>query len=53
MKAMGVGWLIQNAFYFAVRRFSASAAPRPRDLPPIVSALRLGVPVGGGTDAQG
>jgi predicted amidohydrolase YtcJ len=53
MKAIGVGWLIQNAFYFRGEAFlgqrGAEAALR---VPPIVSALRLGVPVGGGTDAH-
>jgi predicted amidohydrolase YtcJ len=53
MKAMGLGWLMQNAFYFRGEAFlgqrgveAAAAAP------PIVSALRLGLPVGGGTDAH-
>jgi len=53
MKAMGVGWLIQNAFYFRGEAFLGQrGAEAVRLVPPIVSALRLGVPVGGGTDAH-
>jgi hypothetical protein len=53
MKAMGVGWLIQNAFYFRGEAFLGQrGAEAARLVPPIVSALRLGVPVGGGTDAH-
>ena len=53
MKAMGVGWLIQNAFYFRgeafLAKYGAEAAVR---VPPVVSAVRMGVPVGAGTDAH-
>jgi len=53
MKAMGVGWLIQNAFYFRgeafLGKYGAEAALR---VPPVVSAVRMGVPVGAGTDAH-
>ncbi len=53
MKAMGIGWLVQNAFYF---RGEAFLGQRGMDVarvsPPIVSALRMGVVVGGGTDAH-
>ena len=53
MKAMGVGWLIQNAFYFRgeafLGKYGAEAALR---VPPLVSAVRMGVPVGAGTDAH-
>lgn len=53
MRALGMGWLMQNAFYFRGGEFidehghaAAQAAP------PIVAALRMGLPVGGGTDAH-
>jgi predicted amidohydrolase YtcJ len=53
MKSMGLGWLVQNAFYF---RGEAFLGQRGMDVarvsPPIASALRMGVPVGGGTDAH-
>ena len=53
MKKLGVGWALQNAMYFEGERFigerGASAARRA---PPVVSALRIGVPVGAGTDAH-
>jgi predicted amidohydrolase YtcJ len=53
MKAIGVGWLIQNAFYFRGEAFLGQrGAEAARLVPPIVSALRLGVAVGGGTDAH-
>jgi predicted amidohydrolase YtcJ len=53
MKALGVGWLIQDGLYFAAPSYIAERGP---DLmsrsPPIVSALKLEIPVGGGTDAN-
>jgi predicted amidohydrolase YtcJ len=53
MKRMGVGWLMQNAFYFRGEAFlSQRGAEAARLAPPIVSALRMGLPVGGGTDAH-
>jgi predicted amidohydrolase YtcJ len=53
MKALGVGWLMQNRLYFAVPAFlGAYQRSRIEAMPPIVSALRLGLPVGGGTDAD-
>jgi predicted amidohydrolase YtcJ len=53
MKAMGLGWLVQNAFYFRGEAFLGQRGPEAaRTAPPIVSAVRLGVPVGGGTDAH-
>jgi len=53
MKAMGVGWLMQNAFYFRGEAFLGQRGMEAaRAAPPIVSALRMGVPVGGGTDAH-
>jgi predicted amidohydrolase YtcJ len=53
MKAMGLGWLVQNAFYFRGEAFLAQRGTDfTRSVPPIVNALRLGLPVGGGTDAH-
>jgi predicted amidohydrolase YtcJ len=53
MKALGLGWLVQNAFYFRGEAFlgqrGAEAAHR---VPPIVSAMRAGMPIGAGTDAH-
>ena len=53
MKALGVGWLVQNALYFRggafVRQRGEEAA---RISPPIVSAMKLGLPVAAGTDAH-
>jgi predicted amidohydrolase YtcJ len=53
MKALGVGWLVQNAFYFRGEAFLGQrGADAARLLPPLASALRLKLPVGGGTDAH-
>jgi predicted amidohydrolase YtcJ len=53
MKALGVGWLMQNAFYFRGEAFLAQRGLTAAKLaPPIASALRLGLVVGGGTDAH-
>jgi predicted amidohydrolase YtcJ len=53
MKAMGVGWLMQNSFYFRGEAFLGQRGMEvARISPPIASALRMAVPVGGGTDAH-
>ena len=53
LKAMGIGWLMQNAFYFRGEAFVGQrGADAARLSPPIASALRLGLQVGGGTDAH-
>jgi predicted amidohydrolase YtcJ len=53
IKALGMGWLMQNAFYFRGEAFLGQrGAEAIRLAPPIASALRLGLPVGGGTDAH-
>jgi predicted amidohydrolase YtcJ len=53
MKAMGLGWLVQNAFYFRGEAFLGQrGAEVARVSPPIVSAQRMGIVVGGGTDAH-
>ena len=53
MKALGVGWLVQNAMYFEGERFVAdNGATAGRRAPPVMSALRIGVHTGAGTDAH-
>jgi predicted amidohydrolase YtcJ len=53
MKAMGVGWLMQNALYFRGEAFLGQRGlEAARVSPPIVSALNMSLPVGGGTDAH-
>lgn len=53
MKAMGIGWLMQNAFYFRGEAFLGQRGGEPlRFVPPIVTAAKMGVPIGGGTDAH-
>jgi hypothetical protein len=53
MKALGVGWALQDAMYFDGERFQrdkgAEAASRA---PPMKTALKIGVKVGAGTDAH-
>lgn len=52
MKALGVGWLMQNGLYFAAPSFLAARRAAINRAPPIKTALRMGLPVGGGTDAD-
>jgi predicted amidohydrolase YtcJ len=53
MKALGVGWLMQNAMFFNGEAFlKARGSEAMRLTPPIMTALKLGVPIGGGTDAH-
>jgi predicted amidohydrolase YtcJ len=53
MKAMGVGWTMQNAFYFRGEAFLGKyGMEAARLVPPIVSAVDMGLHVGGGTDAH-
>ncbi len=53
MKALGVGWLMQDGLYFAAPSYIAERGPDQMSrTPPIVSALKLELPVGGGTDAN-
>jgi predicted amidohydrolase YtcJ len=53
MKAIGVGWLMQDGLYFAAPSYIAERGQaQMQRSPPIVSARRLGIPVGGGTDAN-
>jgi predicted amidohydrolase YtcJ len=53
MKALGVGWTVQDAMYFGgdgyVQQAGADAAKR---VPPVETGKKIGVPIGGGTDAH-
>ncbi len=53
MKALGVGWAMQDALYFEGERFQKEkGAEAARRAPPLKTALRIGVKVGAGTDAH-
>ncbi len=53
MKALGVGWTVQDAMYFGgdayVQQAGADAARR---VPPVETGKKIGVPIGAGTDAH-
>ena len=53
MKALGVGWLVQDGLYFAAPSYIAERGEaQMQRTPQIVTARRLGLAVGGGTDAN-
>ena len=53
MRALGVGWTMQNAMYFdSVAFMKRHGAEAIRLAPPIKTAMRLGIHVGAGTDAH-
>jgi predicted amidohydrolase YtcJ len=52
MKALGVGWLMQNGLYFAAPSFLSGRGSAINRAPPIRTAMRLGLNIGGGTDAN-
>jgi predicted amidohydrolase YtcJ len=53
MRALGVGWLVQNALFFRGEAFLAQRGLELARLSPrIPDALRMGIPVGAGTDAH-
>jgi predicted amidohydrolase YtcJ len=53
MKVLGIGWLMQNRLWFAAPAFlSAYEQARIETMPPLGTALRIGLPIGGGTDAD-
>ena len=53
MKALGLGWLMQNAMYFQGEAFLRERGNEAMRLaPPIKTALNMGLMVGGGTDAH-
>jgi predicted amidohydrolase YtcJ len=53
MRSLGLGWTMQDFMYFVgdsvLRERGSEAAGR---MPPIGSAIRTGLPIGGGTDAH-
>jgi predicted amidohydrolase YtcJ len=53
MKALGVGWTMQDAMYLGGdSRVAAAGAARALTMPPMMTALRMGLPMGAGTDAH-
>jgi predicted amidohydrolase YtcJ len=53
MQALGVGWLMQNAFYFRGESFLAQRGLEAAAVaPPIATGIRMGLPIGAGTDAH-
>ena len=53
MKALGVGWTMQDAMYFGGEQFMKQAgADAARRTPPVETARKMGVVVGAGTDAH-
>jgi predicted amidohydrolase YtcJ len=53
MKALGVGWTVQDAMYFGGEQFLQQAGREAaRRVPPVETAKRIGVVVGAGTDAH-
>ncbi len=53
MKALGVGWTMQDAMYFGGERFQQErGVEAARRAPPIKTGMRIGVPIGAGTDAH-
>ena len=53
MKALGVGWTMQDAMYFGGEQFITQAGPdAARRTPPVETARKMGVVVGAGTDAH-
>ena len=53
MKALGMGWTVQDAMYFDGENFQRqNGVDAARRVPPVNTAKRIGVPVGAGTDAH-
>jgi predicted amidohydrolase YtcJ len=52
MKALGIGWTMQDSMYFAGDRVRATKGDAAQRMPPIMTAVRAGVAVGAGTDAH-
>ena len=52
MKALGMGWTMQDAMYFAGDRMIDTNPAEASRMPPMMSAVRMGVNVGAGTDAH-
>jgi predicted amidohydrolase YtcJ len=53
MQSLGIGWTVQDAMYFGgdgyVQQSGAAAAKR---VPPVETGRKIGIPIGGGTDAH-
>lgn len=53
MKALGMGWTMQDAMYFEGEDMERRLGPEAvRRMPPVETARELGVPIGAGTDAH-
>jgi predicted amidohydrolase YtcJ len=53
MKALGIGWTVQDAMYFGGEQFRQQAGEMAaRRVPPVETARKLGIPIGAGTDAH-
>jgi predicted amidohydrolase YtcJ len=53
MHALGVGWTVQDAMYFGGDALVRQQGPDAGQMiPPVVTGKRLGVAIGGGTDAH-
>jgi len=53
MKALGMGWTVQDAMYFGGEQFQQqNGVDAARRVPPVNTAKRIGVPIGAGTDAH-
>ena len=53
MKALGVGWTMQDAMYFGGEQFLKQSGPdAAKRTPPVETARQMGVVVGAGTDAH-
>jgi predicted amidohydrolase YtcJ len=53
MKALGIGWTVQDAMYFQGEQFlKQEGAEAARRVPPVETAKEIGVAVGAGTDAH-
>jgi predicted amidohydrolase YtcJ len=53
MKALGVGWTVQDAMYFGGEQLvQQSGAEAARRVPPVVTGAKMGVAIGAGTDAH-
>jgi len=53
MKALGMGWTMQDAMYFEGEEMERRLGPEAvRRMPPVETAREIGVPVGAGTDAH-
>jgi predicted amidohydrolase YtcJ len=53
MKALGMGWTMQDAMYFDGEDTERRVGPQAiRRMPPVETAREIGVPMGAGTDAH-